>query len=229
MNFVDDQARVLSSETVIRLNNMAWQVENATRAQIVVATVTSLDGEPIERFAIEYANNLQIGDAGLQNGVLIFIAVQEREFAIEIGRGLEGALPDGRVGRIRDAYLIPYLIDDDFDAAFENTFRAIARDIAEEYGVDIDIDAPVPGNTRDQSVGMIEIIILLAMFGIMPFFIRRRRFRGRGGPGGFGGPMGPGGFGGPMGRGGGGFGGGGGGGFRGGGGSFGGGGVRGRF
>jgi len=208
---------------------MAWQVESATRAQIVVATVNSLNGVPIETFAINYANNLQIGDAGLQNGVLIFIAVQEREFAVEIGRGLEGALPDGRVGRIRDAYLIPYLIDDDFDAAMENTFRAIARDIAEEYGVKIDIDAPVPGNTRNEGIGIFEIIILLAMFCVMPFFIRRRRFRGPGGRGSFGGPMGPGGFGGPMGRGGGGFGGGAGGGFRGGGGSFGGGGVRGRF
>ena len=99
-NYVSDFAGVLSPETVTSLNRLCAQVDRQAHAQIAVVTIKSLDGEPIENFATALEDKWKVGKKGTDRGLLLIFATSDRKYRIEVGYGLEGILPDGRVGDI---------------------------------------------------------------------------------------------------------------------------------
>lgn len=230
--YVQDFANVLNAEQKEELVNYGMQLDDATGAQLVVMTVDSLEGEAIEEYSVKVFREYGIGQKEEDNGVLFLVALDEGTLWISTGYGLEGALPDGKIGRIRDQYAFPYMREGKFDLGVMNTYKALFNEIAKEYNWDGEL-APVQVSEtyEDNSDSGIPFPIII-VFAIVILFIMRRRGGGGGrGSGGSGGRRGgpvffPGSFGG--GSSGGGF--GGGGGFRGGGGgSTGGGGAGGRW
>ncbi|MHC1718582.1 MAG: YgcG family protein [Acidaminococcaceae bacterium] len=113
--YVQDYANLLSAETKSTINAVSKDLENKTKAQIVVVTVPSLDGQPIEDYSLELLRAWGIGDKEKNNGVLLLVALKDRQSRIEVGYGLEGALPDGLTGRIQDQAMIPYFSSGNYD------------------------------------------------------------------------------------------------------------------
>ncbi|MEJ2069684.1 MAG: TPM domain-containing protein, partial [Syntrophobacterales bacterium] len=99
-NYVVDLAGIIDPQTEADLNRRLKELENKTTAQVVVLTINSLEGEPMERFSLRTAEKWALGQKGKDNGVLITIAVQDRKYRIEVGYGLEAILPDSLVGSI---------------------------------------------------------------------------------------------------------------------------------
>lgn len=228
-DFYLDQPGVLSEETKSLIDVAGNLLEEKTGAQIVVAVVHSLGGETVEDYANAMFRAWGIGDAQKDNGILLLVALDDRQDRIEVGYGLEGALNDAKAGRIRDTYLTPNFKAGDYDAGVRNAYLAILEAVAAEYGIDpatlTDATPEAPGGSTGSgqtTLLVIGIVILLLVdwiflhgaitrFLLFSFFLRGGgRFGGGGG--GFGGG-----------------GGGGGGGFSGGGGSSGGGGASGRW
>ena len=232
--FVTDSAGVLSAETKDFIISSGRALEQETTAQVVVATVNSLEGKSVEEYSIELARSWGIGQEGNNNGVLILLAPTERQVRIEVGYGLEGAINDAKTGRLMDRYAVPSFKENDWNAGIRNLYSAVVGEVYEEYGK----EAPegIISEKSDEEgfpwlAGIARIITILAVLILSPLVFRWFRRGGPPGPptfwgGGFGshhGGFGGGGFGGGFS--GGGFGGGSGGGFSsGGGGSFGGGG-----
>ncbi len=104
---VNDFANVLSEPQEQALTDLVRGIEDASTAEIAIATVTTLDGMTVE----EYANRLfaawGVGQRDQDNGVLILVAPTEREMRIEVGYGLEEILPDGLAGQIVQETFIP--------------------------------------------------------------------------------------------------------------------------
>ena len=99
--YVGDFADVLSPETenwIVHTNLNYERTEE--RPQIVVVTVPDLQGATIEGYAVALFEKWGIGNKKYDNGVLVLLSVGEREIRIEVGYGLEGAIPDGRAGEI---------------------------------------------------------------------------------------------------------------------------------
>jgi uncharacterized protein len=226
--YVNDFANVLSSSTRAQLAALCMEVSQKAQAQLVVVTIKTTEGRPIEDYSIDLATRLRIGPKQSNRGALILLAVDDHHYRIEVGYGLEEILPDGKAGGIgREA--VPYLRQNDYDSAVTLMTSQVAAVIAADRGVKLTGIAPAPPSTNATgNVGFGEIFLLFFLIFIV-FSILRRAGGGPGsrmGPGSWGGPIigGMGGMGGGWG--GGGFGGGGGGGgFGGGGGSFGGGGA----
>jgi len=231
--YVNDFANVLNVATRARLTELCTEVNQKAQAQIVVVTVKSLDGRPIEDYSIDLATRLGIGPKQTNRGALILLAVDDHRYRVEVGYGLEAILPDGKVGGIgRDA--VPYLRQNDYDAAMTLMTSEVATVIAADRGVTLTGIVTAPRRQNNAPSGLSEIFLLLFLIFIIFSIFRRAGGPGsRMGPGGWVGPMMSGMGGGMMGGGwGGGFGGGGGGGggFGGfGGGSFGGGGASGSW
>jgi uncharacterized protein len=228
--YVQDFANLLTAEQKEELVNYGMQLEDATSAQLVVMTVNSLEGEAIEDYSVKVFREYGIGQKGKNNGVLFLVAPNDGALWISTGYGLEGALPDGKLGRIRDQYAIPYMKEGKFDLGIMNTYKVLFNEIAKEYNWDGEF-APVQvsENYEEESDTGFPFPIIVIVAIIILSIMRTRG--GGGGSGGSGGRRGggpiffPGSFGGSSG---GGF--GGGGGFRGGGGgSTGGGGAGGRW
>ena len=227
---VNDFAGVIDAGSKRELERRIRALQEATGDAVVIATVKTYkpDYADIREYAVKMFENQGrgIGERGKDNGVLIVLAVDDRQMATEVGYGLEGTIPDGYAGQIRD------MMRDDFRAGAYGAgllkgVTTLINRIAEERGVSLQ---DVPRHQRPRQVTVPASadwvrcagpLLLLVLFLMLSRGGRRRRRRWGGGPwSGWNSGVGP--FGGTMGGFGGGFGGFGGGGFGGGGGGFGG-------
>ncbi len=105
--FVNDFSNLLSDTTEISLEERLAAFNASTTIEIAVVTVPSLDGESIETYANALFRDWGIGKKETNNGILLLIAPQERHVRIEVGYGLEGAMPDIQAGYIIDNIITP--------------------------------------------------------------------------------------------------------------------------
>jgi uncharacterized protein len=89
-----DQANIIPASTRAALEPKLADLEAKSGIQLVVATVTSLEGQEIEPYANELFRTWKLGEAQKNNGVLLLVAPNERRIRIEVGYGLEGTLTD---------------------------------------------------------------------------------------------------------------------------------------
>ena len=205
---VVDEAALMSRKQAHQLTQQLAAFEKRSGIQLVVVSVDSLDGETIEEYGYQLGRHWGIGQKGKNNGVLLLIAQDERKVRIEVGYGLEGALPDAIAANIIQTRILPAFKRGDMVAGVVAGSQSIMKALAGEY-------QPVEQPKSDSDGGpWLFILVVIAMI------VLRNLRGGGGGPGGrrraayMAGGFGAGSFGGR-----------GGGGFSGGGGSFGGGGA----
>ena len=213
--YAQDYAKVLSAETRSRINRLSSELNAKTKAQIAVVTIPSLSGEPIEEFSLELFRKWGIGDRQLNNGVLILVSVEEKKSRIEVGYGLEGALPDAKTGRIQDETMRPGIEAGDYNTAVMNGYTAVLREVAKEYEGQIKSSTRAGPKNRGSTgidfwdalplwaqllAGIVLILLVLIDWFVLGGFFTRMLFifasSGRGGGGrggGFGGGSGGGG------------------------------------
>jgi uncharacterized protein len=104
---VNDYAGLLAPADRERLETRLAERERATGAQVVVAIFPALEGENLEDFSIRLAQRWRIGRKGLDDGVVLLVFVRDRRARLEVGYGLEAALPDAEAGRIIAEVLAP--------------------------------------------------------------------------------------------------------------------------
>jgi uncharacterized protein len=213
-SWVTDLTGTLSSQELNNLNYELKTFEDSTSNQLVVLMIPALGNYPIDYYSMDVVNKNKIGTKQHDNGVLLLIVKNDKKMRIEVGYGLEGALPDALSSSIIRNVIAPYFRNDEYYKGIATGVNAIIAATKGEYkGV------PKEEHHNRHDFSFILYLIFFIFFFVFPIFSRGGR-RGRGGfiffPGGFWG----GGFGGGGSSGGGGF-----GGFSGGGGSFGGGGA----
>jgi len=133
----------------------------------------------------------------------MLVSPTERVSRIEVGYGLEGALPDAKTGQIQDEYMIPYFQANDYNKGILNGYSALAQETAKEYQVALEINSPqaLPVSSTSSSAAdqplpiwakaIFFILIILVIYVDQRFFngfflglILRMLLRGRGGGGG---------------------------------------------
>lgn len=122
---VNDLAQVLDAATAARLERSLADFEAETSHQIAVLTVPSLAGEPIETFAFRVAESWRLGHEGADDGILLVVAPNDRRARIEVGYGLEGAVPDAIARRIIAEAMAPSFQRGDFAAGIEAGVAAL--------------------------------------------------------------------------------------------------------
>ena len=177
---VADYAHVISADYAQRITQAAAELWEKTKVAVVVATLPSLEGRPIEETAVDLYRAWGIGEKATSKGALIMVAVGERRVRIEVGYGFEATLTDLMSGRIRDQVLIPLLKEGDYGQALYLGTAAIAQLAAAEAGVTLTGVPEVKLKTRARgSDGWGGIGFFLALF-IAYIFLRYFR-GGRGG------------------------------------------------
>lgn len=163
--YINDYANILSPETEEYIYEKSVKLNEIDGTQIVVVTVKNLEGRSIEDYSLELARKFGIGSKEKNNGLLLLLALEEREFRVEVGTGLEGILPDGKTGRFQDQYIIPYLKENNFDEGIKNGYNAFYNEIVEMNKLDLEI-AEV--NNKQAPLVKIEWLILSGAIG---FFV----------------------------------------------------------
>jgi uncharacterized protein len=113
--WVTDTPGMLRADTVARLNSTIGEFERTNGAEMAVVVIRSLDGLSIEDAAVRLFDLWNIGKKRRDNGLLLLWSTGDRRVRVEVGYGLEGVLPDGKVGAILDAYVMPRFRSGQFD------------------------------------------------------------------------------------------------------------------
>ncbi len=129
---VNDFAKVIRPQDRQRLEEMIRKVFENTGVPIVILTMPHIEGYEYNEYANLIYNAWGIGKKGEDKGVLIFLTLKERKMRIETGYGVEGILPDGLVGEIRDRYMIPHFKENRFGEGLIAGVEAISKVLQEE-------------------------------------------------------------------------------------------------
>jgi uncharacterized protein len=104
--YVTDAAGAMG-EWAAKTEALCREIERKTTAEVAVLTVRTTGPLPAQQFAQDVFDRWKIGKKGKDNGVLVLVAVDDRKVWIATGYGVEGVLPDGKVGGIRDTVMLP--------------------------------------------------------------------------------------------------------------------------
>lgn len=225
-NYVNDYTNTLTENDIRDISIIAESLRNNKVAEFAVVIVDNMNGMTKEEYALKIAHN-NLGDSKDDNGLLLLIALQEREFRVEVGYGLEGDLNDAKVGRFSREYLIPFLSNNQFGLGIKSFALKIHDDLLPN--THLEVKAPQKPSDFDYNISILLIVLMfIVVRSLLSFAFYKIDKKGRprsssdeafsaallasmflrGGRGGnFGGGLGGGGFGGGFG--GGGFGGGG--------------------
>lgn len=169
---VVDEAALMSRKQAHQLTQQLAAFEKRSGIQLVVVSVDSLDGETIEEYGYQLGRHWGIGQKGKNNGVLLLIAQDERKVRIEVGYGLEGALPDAIAANIIQTRILPAFKRGDMVAGVVAGSQGIMQALAGEY-------QPVEQPKSDSDGGpWLFILVVIAMI------VLHNLRGGGGGPGG---------------------------------------------
>ena len=132
--YFNDYSQTVSAATADRLNRQLEDFEKATSSQVVVAVFPKMQSDSsIEDYVHRIFQVWKIGQQPRNNGVLLAVFVQDRKMRIEVGYGLEGALPDAIAKRIIADELTPYFRQGNYDAGLSAGVGAILAATRGEY------------------------------------------------------------------------------------------------
>ena len=216
--YVNDFAGVLTPETKQSLEELCTEVDQKAHAQIAVVTVQKLEADPmkgmsadqmpapsIQEFAVKLEEKWKVGAKGTDRGVLVIVSLDPRKYWIEVGYGLEGILPDGKVGDI-GREMKPVLLAGDLNQGISLGVHEIATVISTDAGVTLagldgsEAPARVQYSSQPQMqvnpiAALIFAVIVLVVIGVLIrtghigllFFLLFSLLGGGRGGGGFGG------------------------------------------
>jgi len=174
--YVYDVDNVIDDDVEGKINKILISLEEKTGAEFAVITVENLLNMEIEDYSYELANELGIGKADEDNGILLLISKSDTKVRLEIGTGLEGCLNDSKCGRILDNYFVPYREKDAYTEGTYKTVEAVVAVIAKEYEVSIDeingsVAEDIEKEEAEETKSTIIFIGILALIVIAAFVL----------------------------------------------------------
>jgi uncharacterized protein len=169
VGFVNDFARMLSSSEAQTLEAKLSTYRDTTSNVIVIASLESLGDLSIEEVATKMFTDWRMWEGDRRNGVLILIVPSERKIRIEVGYGLEGAIPDILAGRVIAEIIQPAFREGRFFDGLDRASSALMLLAAGEY------DAVDKINASDDMNGMIVIFFMIAIFIYLIIDLGKRR------------------------------------------------------
>ena len=175
-----DQAGIITGPARGKIEQKLAEHDAKTSDQVVVATVTSLQGTSVEDYANRLFRHWKLGQAKTNNGVLLLVAPNEKKVRIEVGYGLEGQLTDAVSSMIIQAALVPKFRAGDFAGGIEAAVEAIVSTL--QGGTEWQERVKLRASPQDDSYD--PVLFILFVFIIIVVFIMLSNANRPRGPGG---------------------------------------------
>lgn len=127
--WVVDEAKIVDATREATLTARAERLAQGEGPEIAVVTITSLQGDTIEHYAIKVAEAWKVGKRTTDNGVIFLVAHQDRQMRIEVGRGAEAELTDAEAKRILERDVKPLFKTGKFSEGCIAAFDAIEKEL----------------------------------------------------------------------------------------------------
>ena len=165
---VVDQANIIEPATRSAIVQKLADLEAKSGIQLVVATVTSLEGQEIEPYANQLFRTWQLGEKAKNNGVLLLVAPNDRRVRIEVGYGLEGTLTDALSKVIITNAITPRFKAGDFSGGIsrgvDDIITVLTTDASEwqqRPALRLDSKQTVDPGSWALIIGLIILVVLL--------------------------------------------------------------------
>lgn len=178
--YINDYVGIMDSTNSKEIISIGKELEDKTGAQAVVVIINSLDGAPIADYSNKLFRNWGIGQSSKDNGLLLLVAIEDRQWRVEVGRGLEGAIPDALSNRVMTSIAKPSFVEGNYGEGIINSYSVLCDYIGNEYGVTLDkslnISMPNEEDTFTPSLGSKILFILLGIILFSDLIFNRGRF-----------------------------------------------------
>ncbi|HUB89380.1 MAG TPA: YgcG family protein [Dyella sp.] len=172
---VTDLTGTLTPQQIDQLDAQLVNLEKQKGAQLVVLMVGSTQPDDLEDYSLQVSTANKVGRKGIDDGVLLLIAKNDRRVRIEVGYGLEGAIPDAAAARIIREYIAPKFRSNDYFGGISDAVGALTQLINGEP-----LPPPVRGNAEQHGsdthgvffVALFLLIMLRGIFGRAPALVR---------------------------------------------------------
>src|SRR6266567_2521588 len=132
--YFNDYAGIVSNEAAYRFNEQLAQFERETSDQVVVAVFPKMQSDSdIADYTQRVAQAWGVGQKERRNGIVLFVFIQDRKIFIQVGYGLEGALPDATAFDITERRIKPLFRNGDYQAGLATGIDLICKAIRGEY------------------------------------------------------------------------------------------------
>ena len=161
---ITDLSATLSQTQQTQLDATLRALETNKGSQIAILLVPTTTPETIEQYAIRVAEQWQLGRKGVDDGLLIVVALQDRTVRLEVGYGLEGVIPDAIAKRVISEIMLPYFRNNDYYTGLVAGVDRLARLIEGEP-----LPEPQQSRSTDESGNTLILLIVAAIIltGIM--------------------------------------------------------------
>jgi uncharacterized protein len=179
--YANDYASVIPPQQLASWNESLKQFERDTSNQILLAIFPKLPADTVmEDFTQQTFRSWRVGHGGRDNGAVLFVFIQDRKIRIEVGRELEGALPDAICRRIIADEIVPRFRNQDYAggcaaglnammAATKGEYKGTGRTTREERGRSM-----AAGHDSGATIELIFIAVFLLFFLLSTFAAARR-------------------------------------------------------
>jgi len=145
---VTDLTGTLTAQQVDQLDAQLVALEKTKGSQLTVLMVDSTAAQDIESYSLAVAEANKVGRKGTDDGVLLLVAKNDRRVRIEVGYGLEGAIPDAATARIIREYIAPKFRSNDYFGGISDAVGALTQLINGEA-----LPPPVQGPSSNERSG----------------------------------------------------------------------------
>lgn len=183
VGYVNDFAKVMTVGEVKTLDAMLIGYENASSIEIVIVTIESLKGQSIEEYTVELATQWGVGKKGKDNGLVILTSIQDREWRIEVGYGLEEFVTDAYGSNLGNNFLTPSLKEGKYFDAYKSVIEKVMSDFGNLTDADKERlrEEKESGGLPLWAIILIIFIITFVVFVIMAAIANGSSYSGRGG------------------------------------------------
>lgn len=161
---VTDQTGTLSSAERQALEQKLAAFERQKGSQIAVLIIPTTGPETIEGYSIRVVDQWKLGRKNVDDGVLLIVAKNDRELRIEVGYGLEGAIPDARANRIVEDFIVPRFKEGDFAGGIN---EGVDRLMGLIQGEDLPEPEGLSGLRKSSKVPMGAVFIAMIVLGFI--------------------------------------------------------------
>ncbi|OFV88096.1 MAG: hypothetical protein A2V74_03210 [Acidobacteria bacterium RBG_16_70_10] len=169
--YFNDYAGLVGTDEARRLDAKLGELAAQTSTQVVVAVFPELPSPSLEDFTVKTAQSWRVGRKELDNGAVFFVFVKDRKMRIEVGYGLEGALPDALAFRILEEQVKPRFRTGDYAGGLEAGIDGILAATRGEYKA-------IPAAKDAQNVTVAAFLIVLIVLLVLATFIAQARHGG---------------------------------------------------
>lgn len=178
-SYVFDDNRLLTTQETETFNLIAQELYNKTKVTLAAALYQDIGEEDPREFALKIAESWGVGKKGADEGILIFVAMNQKRRSVEVGYGSEAYLPDVLVEKFQQETLVPAFRQKKYGEGILSLAWAIASHIAKEKQIELSLNdaelSSIPEFRESTPLSFMQILFILILIAFLLFTKTGRR------------------------------------------------------